>query len=200
MDLYFELPEDLPAEWNNSQKIKRAIADELAKQGIAAEIDWRLDPLSTKKDRELILAILAVSAGSVLIAHAIKKVLDNINPETTKVVYEKTSEPVLVKGKPVLGDDGKPLMKVTETPVVVQPSGSSESISLTAFKVFEIRSSSEKHVPGDKQAPAGKSAPVEKHESVDKNASADKGTTTDKHPKKHAPAKKSPGKKSKKGN
>ncbi|MGA9669308.1 MAG: hypothetical protein WBQ94_08875 [Terracidiphilus sp.] len=149
MDLYFELPQDLPAEWNNSKKIKRAIADELARQGISGEVDWKPDPLSTKKDRELILAILAVGATSVLVAHAVKKVLDNINPEKPTVVYEKKSEPVLADGKPVVGADGQQLMKYTETPVVVQPGGSSESISLTAFKVFEIRSSSEKHAPGE---------------------------------------------------
>jgi hypothetical protein len=160
MDLYFELPEDLPAEWNDSQKIKRAIADELAKQGISGDVDWRPDPLSTKteKDRELILAILAVGAASVLVAHAVKKVLDIINPEKPTVVYEKKSEPVLADGKPVVGADGQQLMRYTETPVVVQSGGSNESISLTAFKVFEIRSSSEKHAPGEKpQAPQGKS-------------------------------------------
>ena len=150
MDLYFELPDDLPAEWNDSQKIKRAIADELAKQGISGEIDWRLNPLSKEKDKELILVILAVGAASVLVAHAVKKVLDNINPEKPTVVYEKKSEPVVADGKPVVGADGQPLMKYTETPVVVQSGGSSESISLTAFKVFEIRSSSEKHSQGEK--------------------------------------------------
>jgi hypothetical protein len=160
----------------------------LAKQGISGEVDWKPNPLATEKDLELILAILAVSAASVLVAHAVKKVLDPIYPEKPTVVYEKKSEPVLVKGKPVVGDDGKPLMKVTETPVVVQPSASSESISLTAFKVFEIRSASEKHSPG------------EKHESVDKPAPSDKPSLVDKHPKTPGHAKKSPGKKSKKGN
>jgi len=150
MDLYFELPEDLPAEWNDSQKIKRAIEDELAKQGISGEVDWKPNPLSTEKDLELILAILAVGAASVLVAHAVKKVLEPLYPEKPIVVYEKKSEPVLAGDKPVVGPDGQPLRKYTETPVVVQPGGSSESIFLTAFKVFEIRSSSEKHGPGEK--------------------------------------------------
>jgi len=150
MDLYFELPGDLPAEWNDSEKIKKAIADELAKQEIAGEVDWRPDPLSTKKDRELVLVILAVGAASVLVAHAVKKVLDNINPEKPTVVYEKKAEPIISGGKPVMGADGQPLIKYTETPVIVQPGGNTEFIGLNAFKVFEIRSSSERHAPGEK--------------------------------------------------
>jgi hypothetical protein len=142
MDMYVEFPKDLPAEWNDSVKLQRAIEKEFASQGIDAQIEWKHNPLAAEKDRELVLVILATGAAAVMAAHAIKIVLDKINPGVPTVVYEKESEPVLDKdGKPVLGADGHPVMKTKETPIVLPPPGGSSSLYLNVLKVFEFRSS-----------------------------------------------------------
>ena len=90
---YVEIGQDLPNVLQDSEVLIKALRTELAKEGIEAEIDWNKDPNVTGNNRDVVLVILAVGVASVLVSHAVKKVIDALNGETT------ASEEVVVDAK-----------------------------------------------------------------------------------------------------
>jgi hypothetical protein len=139
--VYFEIADELPAEWKSGSKLQSALEKQLAEDQVKAEISWEPSPLPGEK-KELVMAIIAIGATSVMVAHAIKKVLDRIKPKDQFVAFEKEMSPALDgHGNVVRDAQGEPVMKVTEKPVLLQSEAAADEISVKAFHFFEFRSS-----------------------------------------------------------
>jgi hypothetical protein len=162
---YIQGAENLPeVQKIGSKKLIEALKQELQASGVTADVDWKPNPQSTKTDRELVLTILAIGAGSVLIASAVKKVIDALNGRPI-VISESELTPALDgSGKPIRNSAGDPVMTEKKTSHVQAGTQASDSVGIKVLKVFEMSSATGK-------AAENQAAPKPTHPDKDKSSS-----------------------------